>query len=114
MFINEIIQKRACCPHCGEMIPSIRRMNISIFRNIIVCPHCNSQLTLNKSILVMNLLLFFLIFPTLSFTFTRHHYFLGPLALLVLMSISLLVLYTAEYKIVSVNKKTPTQSDPET
>lgn len=105
MFINELIQKRACCLVCGKKIPSIRRMNTSIFYNVIACPHCNSQMALNKSILVLNLCLYFLIFPTLSFTVNSGHDFLGALALLMLIGISLLVTYTAEYKIVSVNKK---------
>lgn len=62
-------------------------------------------MTLSKSVLVLNILLFFLIFPTLSFTVNRGHDFLGALALFILVGISLLVTFTAEYKISSINNK---------
>lgn len=101
MFINELIEKRAYCPVCGEKIPSIRRMNVSIFKKIIVCPHCFSQMTLKKSALIINLLLYFLIFPALILIVNKGHDLLGVLALFILICVSLLNTYIAKYKIVS-------------
>jgi uncharacterized protein YbaR (Trm112 family) len=88
MFINEFIKKRSCCPVCGGKISMIRRMNISIV-NDIACPYCNTRLTFDKFTFVLNVLLYILIFPSLSLIFTKHHFIFGSLALLLILFVSL-------------------------
>src|SRR5271155_5261126 len=101
MITNELKIMQACCPACGEKIPLIQGMGISLLNNTISCPHCKRLLTVNKAILLLPVLGYVLIFPILSFTFSRGHYFLGPLSLILLISIILLIQYTAKYKVFS-------------
>lgn len=99
MFISELIQKRACCLVCGEKIPSINRMSMSYFFSSVECPGCGNHMTFKKSIFILQMLVLILIYPSFSLIFVKNYYFLGSLALIVVMIILFLVTYTAEYKI---------------
>ncbi len=103
MSISELIHKRAYCLVCGEKIPPIRRLSISIFTSI-KCPSCNRYMTFKKSIFILQMLILILIYPSLSLIFVKNYYFLGSLTLIVVMIILFLVTYTAEYKIDSYSK----------
>ncbi len=105
MFIKELIRKRAYCPTCGKQVPSTLRLGISFVSNTIMCPHCRSWLTLDRSILVLNLLIILLILPTLALTFPRHHYLLGIAALLILAAISVVATFIAKYQVVTLRGK---------
>ncbi len=98
MSISELIHKRAYCLVCGEKIPLIRRMSISIFTSV-ECPSCKIHMTFKKYIFILQMLILILIYPSLSLIFVESYYFLGSLALTFVMIILFLVTYTAEYKI---------------
>jgi hypothetical protein len=104
MLIVELIQKRASCPVCGQKVPLIHRMNMSFLRNT-WCPHCNTHLTFKKSIFVLGVLLYLLLFPALALT--RHHLVLGLFCLLLIVIVSVLSAFTAEFKIDPIIRKRP-------
>jgi hypothetical protein len=109
MFINELIQKRACCPICGNKVPFAKRMRVSIINNI-ACPHCHSHLTLSNPVFLIKILLLALLLPTFFYIFTKHHYYLGSLILLIQNIFWVLVTYTAEFKVDWINKNYSTET----
>ena len=69
------------------------------------CPHCNTHLTLNKSIFALGILLYLLLFP--AFGLLRHHPALGLFSLVSLSIISVLSVFTAKFKIDPILRQRP-------
>jgi len=92
---------RASCLNCGEKLPLIRHLSISIYKGA-ECPKCHSYMTFSKKYFAFQIFLILLLFPMLAI-FEKNKLF-GFLGLVGIVIISFLVAYKAEYK--KINGKT--------
>jgi len=97
MFINELIQKRACCPVCGQKVPFIKRIRVSTLISI-KCPHCDSYLTFKRPVFLLQKIMVALIVFAYIF-FGRRHFILSVIIAFGLLAISTLIQLTAEFQI---------------
>jgi len=90
--------KRSRCLVCGEKIPLIRHMNISVF-NGAECVNCHSYMRFSGQINTLQLLLLISMIIFIGFTLGRGNYILGIPGLLLIIFIAFFVSYFAKYKI---------------
>ena len=96
--------KRASCLVCGYKIPLLRHMTISLFHGA-ECPNCHSYMTFKKSIFVLQIFLYVMLFPTLEIIFVKNNYILGTAGLLLLLLSSFFLAYSAKYVVDSAHKR---------